>query len=402
MTTSRIVPLLAMLVAVLGAPPLHAQGFSSGSTGSDGAFTMASDTTLDVPADGVFNFTTVTITSGTLRFRRNALNTPVFLLATGDVQISNANVIVDGVAGTSNPPAGGAGGPGGFDGGDPGIQSIPPGAGHGPGGGRGGIITVPGTAPNSAGAAAYGSVAARASTSDGAAYGSPLLVPMLGGSGGGGAAGLEANPGTGGSGGGGAILIASSTRIIINAGGGVFARGGDNSFPHSGQGSGGAIRLVAPVVGGNATLEVRGGAGGINESGGDQGGAGRVRIDTIDRTQIRFTYGPSSSVLSIGSFMAVFPPTVPRLQIVQVAGQAIAAGAPADVLLPFGTNPSQTVRVRATDFTGTVPIDVVLVPASGDPTVIPAQITMTSNPAEVSVNVTFPINNRTRVWAWTR
>jgi hypothetical protein len=386
----------AAIALMLPVAPLHAQGFNSGSDGSDGAFTMNSDTTLDVPSDGIFNFTTVTITAGSLRFRRNALNTPVFILATGDIQISNANTFVEGSAGSSNPPAGGSGGPGGFDGGDPGFQDIAPGAGHGPGGGAGGNATAAPTAAESAGAAAYGSTAQRASASDGATYGSPLLVPLVGGSGGGGGTGSASGPGVGGSGGGGAILLASNTRITVD-GGGIFARAASPGVQHSGMGSGGGIRLVAPVVGGNATLSVTGSFG-FDE----QGGAGRVRLDTIDRTQIRFNYQPDSSVLSIGSFMAVFPPVVPKLDLVEVAGRAIAPGAPVDILLPFGTNPNQNVKVRATDFTGTVPIEVVLVPASGPRTVVQSQITMTTNPAQATVNVTFPLNNRTRVWAWTR
>jgi hypothetical protein len=393
---------MAIVVAFLAAPPANAQNFDSGSDGSDGAFTMNQDTTLDVPPDGKFNFTTVTITAGSLRFRRNALNTPVFILATGDISMTNANIFVDGVNGTANPPAGGAGGPGGFDGGEPGFQSIPPGDGNGPGGGAGGDAGIVGTAPGSAGAAAHATGAQQQSTSDGAVYGSPLLVPMIGGSGGGGGAGSGTSPGQGGSGGGGAILLASNTRIDLTGGGGIFARGGSNGFPHTGQGSGGAIRLVAPLVGGDTNLQVHGGSGGVNTNNGDSGGAGRVRIDTIDRTRIRFNYSPSIAVLSVGSFMAVFPPVVPKLDIIEAAGQAIPGGAPVDVLLPFGSNPNQTVKVRASDFTGSVPIDVVLVPTSGPRIVIPAQINMTTNPAQVTVNVIFPVNNRTRVWAWTR
>src|SRR5262249_51244183 len=154
----RIGQSLAAALLLLLAAPLQAQNFNSGSDGSDGAFTMSQDTTLDVPPDGIFNFTTVTITAGTLRFNRNALNTPVFVLATGDISITKANIIVDGVPGTSNPPAGGAGGPGGFDGGEPGVQAIPPGPGNGPGGGAGGDSNAGGASNTSAGAAAYATV----------------------------------------------------------------------------------------------------------------------------------------------------------------------------------------------------------------------------------------------------
>jgi hypothetical protein len=388
-----------ILLGLVLAAPLHAQGFDSGSTGADGDFTMSQDMTLDLPPDGIFNFRTVTITGGSLRFRRNALNTPVFILATGDIQISNANVLVDGTAGTSNPPAGGAGGPGGFDGGDPGVQAIAPGSGHGPGGGAGGDAGAPGTSATSAGAASYGGTPDRPSTSDGAVYGSPLLVPLAGGSGGGGGIGSGNGPGQGGGGGGGAILLASNTLVNI-ANSGIFARGGGN-FPHTGSGSGGAIRLIAPAVVGGATLGVSGG-GGSNESQGDRGGFGRIRIDTIDRTGIRFNFDPLAA-FSVGAFMAVFPPVVPRLDIVEAAGRSIPEGSgPVAVVLPFGSPSAQTVTVRATNFTGPLPIEVVLVPTSGPRQVVQTEINTSANPPEVRVDVDIPVNNRTSIYAWTR
>src|SRR5690349_20307730 len=76
---------------LLGVSALHTfgQAFSSGSTGSYGPLNVTADITLDMPADGVFNCTTINIASAkTLKFRRNALNTPVVLLATGDVTIT--------------------------------------------------------------------------------------------------------------------------------------------------------------------------------------------------------------------------------------------------------------------------------------------------------------------------
>ena len=66
-----------------------AQSFSSGSTGADGAFSPTVDTTLTLPPNGVFNFTTVMIPAGvTVRFTRNVPNTPVTLLASGNVGIA--------------------------------------------------------------------------------------------------------------------------------------------------------------------------------------------------------------------------------------------------------------------------------------------------------------------------
>ena len=41
-----------------------AQAYDSGSTGADGAFAPQVDTTLQLPEDGIFNFTTFTVPSG--------------------------------------------------------------------------------------------------------------------------------------------------------------------------------------------------------------------------------------------------------------------------------------------------------------------------------------------------
>lgn len=379
-------------IALVGALPTLAlaQGFSSGSTGADGALNVTSDTTLNVPPNGIFNFTTINVASGvTLRFNRNALNTPVYLLATGDVTVTGT-INVDGGTGTSNPPVGGAGGPGGFDGGMPGFISIGPGAGYGPGAGKGGIHSTSGA--SIAGGGAYAGVSNSNSTNNGVAYGSPLLVPMLGGSGGGGSAG---SPGTGGGGGGGALLIASNTRIAIS--GSLNARGGAQ-VGSGGHGSGGAIRLLSPVVSGTGSLNVTGG------SWATTAGDGRIRIDTIDRRDLRLSFIPLSAV-NVGSFMAVFPNPTPRLDILNAAGTAIPEGAaePVFIQLPFGSSPERTVTVQARNFSGVVPIRVVLTPDSGDLVVIDDQIDNTTvNPAQKTVNVTLPINVRTHVAVWTR
>src|SRR5262245_6851463 len=108
--------------------------------GASPSITVAANETKEVvlPDDGRLECTTVTVAAnGTLTFRKNALNTPVYILATGDVVVSG-RIDVAGRPGTSSPPLGGAGGPGGFDGGEPGIVQVPPGAGGGPGAGAGG------------------------------------------------------------------------------------------------------------------------------------------------------------------------------------------------------------------------------------------------------------------------
>jgi hypothetical protein len=382
--------LLALMAGALTVSSACAQSFSSGSDGSYGAINITNNTTLPLPPDGKFNATTISVASGvTLTFSRNLLNTPVYLLATGDVFISGT---IDASGQSGNSVAGGLGGPGGFDGGSPGEDpsSIPPGAGFGPGAGNGGRGS---TAVDGAGAGSYGAKATSgSSTNHGVIYGSPLLIPLVGGSGGGGTTG---SPGTGGGGGGGAVLIASTTKITLNAGSHIYVRGGGSGGGSYNGGSGGAIRLVAPVISGN---------GEVNVYSNDGGGSGRIRIDTLDRSSLSLNFQPSVTA-SVGAAMFLFPSPLPKLDILQAAGTTIAEGTakPVVVVLPFGTSPNQTVTVQARDFTGVVPINVVLTPENGAPTTYPAQIDMSSgNPATTTVNVVLPVNVRTVVNAWTR
>src|SRR5437667_12626146 len=109
MKTRTIVGLSIMLATQLPAAP-----FNSGSTGSYGPIEITTNTTLDMPPDGVFHCTTITVAAGaTLKFRRNSLNTPVNLLAQSNVLI-NGNIDLSGTSAPAGSP--GLGGPGGFDG----------------------------------------------------------------------------------------------------------------------------------------------------------------------------------------------------------------------------------------------------------------------------------------------
>src|SRR5438132_9969082 len=173
----------------LGGGPAAAQTFNSGGTGADGAFSPTSTTTLTLPPSGVFNFTTVNIPSGvTVRFTKNATNTPVTILASGDVTIAGT-IDVSGAPGgggsgqTLLTPNGGRGGPGGFDGGSGsnGIVSTTGGAGLGPGGGAGGVLFVSNSGGGGVGTAGGGG---GQGSGGGPAYGTPTLLPLIGGSGG--------------------------------------------------------------------------------------------------------------------------------------------------------------------------------------------------------------------------
>lgn len=371
--------------------PSAAQSFSSGSDGSMGALTLTGNTTLDIPPDGIFHFTTVTVPENlTLTFKKNPLNTPVYILATGDVTI-NGIINVSGSGSNPNIPDGGAGGPGGFDGGKPGFGAVPPGNGQGPGGGKGGVPTVSDAA--SAGGGGFGSRAEDwVNTYDGEIYGNPLLIALIGGSGGGGTTG---QPGRGGGGGGGAILIASSTKIELSSKGKIYAQGGNNS--NLNEGSGGAIRLVAPVVSGTGELNVE-------CPYGNYAGDGRIRVDSINRSGLAVAFRPLSAT-TVGSTMLVFPEPLPRLDITEACGRAISVGEPAPVIvnLPFNSPTGQVVRLRAKDFNSVVPVRVVLTPDNGQRVVYDAEIdNKAANPATVDVPVVMPVNVQVTINAWTR
>ena len=393
----------ALAAACLGLCLSVAQGpaiaeFQSGSDGSDGAIVVNTDLTLDLPADGIFNVTTLTVAAGaTLRFNRNPANTPVYILATGDISIAGS-IDIRGLDGGSSIPYAGSGGPGGFDGGLPTIGATPASAGQGPGGGQ------PGNADDGsvcAGCGNYnGGLSCSGSANHGASYGSTLVLPLVGGSGGGGTTDRI----IGGGGGGGAILLASDTRVSISGGinaAGGSAAGGINENYYGGHGSGGAIRIVAPEVLGTGVLDVAGGT----ISGGYFAGQGRVRIDAINGANHALEVWPPES-LSIGALLYSFHPGGrPSLAIIEAAGTVIPEGrqSAVEVLLPFDASAEQNVVVQARNLVGTVPIEVVLIPRQGDRTSFSAEIDMGgADVAQVIVPVTLPANVLTEISAWVR
>jgi len=378
--------LLAGLLGGLGLLNTNAQfTFHSGSDGSYGPMNITTDTNLALPADGIFRCTTITVASNaTLTFTPNTFNTPVYLLATNDV-IINGTINVSGSLGTG--VLGGAGGPGGFAGGNSGTGGLPDGGGHGPGAGAVG------------GAASYGTTAYLnygffGTTTNGAIYGSPLLVPLVGGSGG------TSSGGSGGVGGGGAVLIASNTRIEVT--GAITAVSPSlNLSGFAGLGSGGGIRLVAPVVTGNGSLNASGSQNLYTSDA--YGGAGRIRIDCMDRRSLALNLVPSS-VATIGANMVAIPTNAPRLNITQAAGNTIPEGtnSPVFFMLPQGASTNQTVTVQARNFNALVPIRVVLTPDNGPSSSYDTNIDNTVSPALVTVPVVVPVNVQVHVNAWTR
>lgn len=369
--------------------------FDSGSDGSFGDLIVTNDTHLQMPPDGIFKCKTIDIQKGvTLTFAPNAANTAVYLLATGDVFIDGT---IDVSGGQGNGSLGGLPGPGGFAGGHPGFGLVKPGAGMGPGGGLGGLQD--GSSLSGAGSGGYLYQSGwGASTNHGRPYGTPVLIPLVGGSGGGGNIRTDGGGGQGGGGGGGAILIASNKKIDFSRAGNagvVQSIGGSHNGAGNG-GSGGAIRFVAPTVIGVVRAYVT--TSGTSSD-------GRVRIDTIDATQMGTDIRPGVAG-SRGTFLITGLSTnTPTLNIVQVGNQTIPPGqvVPVSVLLPNGTSPTQPVTVLAKNFGAKVPVNVVLTPESGDPIVVPLDIDNTSkNPATASVNVNVPINVPVTLNVWTR
>lgn len=363
--------------------------FDSGSTGADGTLNPTVNTEIVLPASGVLNYTSINIPAGvTVTFKKNATNTPVYLLASGNVTIAgtidvrggdakSTGTYGDGALGDDGVP--GFGGPGGFDGGRGGredaaqrVDIVRGGPGLGPGGGRGGIEGGNGCANDGFGYYRYmASGGAYGDSTWGShvgwqcdgnyrtnyvpaakAYGSALLQPLIGGSGGGGGRGGTAYPGSGGGGGGGAILVAASgtmaiTGTIDSTGGDAGGIAGTGVGGEGAGGSGGAIRLMATSISGNGKLYAAGGCwnynntrrqycgitGPYNARGGAQG---RIRLEaeaitfsgTADPAYAKDVPGP------------VFLAEAPSLRIASVAGQAVPENPTgnADITLPADTS----------------------------------------------------------------
>ena len=377
---------------------VHAAPFSSGSTGADGPFSPTQDITLQVPPDGKFNYTTITIPLGVdVRFTRNSRNTPVYMLATGNV-IINGNIDVGGQdAGTGGDfSLQGRGGPGGGDGGRGGpTPSVAGGDGLGPGGGHGGIDDNTKTIGGGGGGyQVAGSNATSYTTglpgSGGPAYGTAWVQPLAGGSGGGGGAGSSSSGaigGGGGGGGGGAILIASSGTIsgssgFIVAQGGTGSRGGSAlGAPRcdgtGGGGSGGAIRLLAAAItfpssralvdGGSTTGQICTGALG------GTGGAGFKRFEVLFGGTLDISNNPTLSITRVAGIDAP----------VNLTGYG-------DITLPANTPNPVSVELRATNIPPGGTVTVTVSPSAGPSVSVTSTIlvgTQASSTATAQISV---------------
>ena len=206
---------LSLLLAVFAASGFLAPAAITvpGANGTDGALNITADTEIDLSqavtatwdsdnsADAgkgvydadkwavVFKYTSVNVAAGaTVTFKNHPSRAPVVWLVSGDVTIGGA-VNLNGedklfsVRGLSEP------GPGGFRGGAGFYSGVGAGSGFGPSGGERG----------DSGNAGGGSHQTVGEENDAApiVYGNPSCIPLVGGSGGGGAAGVDGSGGGG-------------------------------------------------------------------------------------------------------------------------------------------------------------------------------------------------------------
>lgn len=318
-------------------------------------------TALQLPADGVLKYRNVYIAPNVnLTFTKNQNNTPVTLLASGNVVIdANGTLNVSGSNGTTFLNTG-KGGPGGFDGGGGGGLTLPGSRGQGPGAGGGGAYGV--NYPGGGGGGGHASSASNGGTGNGsyggaggAAYGNTNLFPMVGGSGGGGTGATASQTGYAGGGGGGSILIAASGTIdvkgLINARGG---NGGLNGYlSGAGGGSGGSIYLVATTISGDGEINAIGGYGGYTESyvksNGGNGSLGRIRLEAWNLLRTN----QSNPNFSFKQYpVNVIPAVMPSLTIASVGGVAVPTLPKGDVrnpdvIIPAGATMPLTIIVSA-------------------------------------------------------
>ncbi len=352
---ATLISLLLLSAGVFVLPGL-AQ-VNSGSDGSDGAFNPTSNITIDMAdhPNGVYNYTSVNIPAGvTVKFIPNTANTPVTWLVQNNCTISGT-VDVSGKSATNE--FGAAGGPGGYGGGNGGVS---PSVGLGPGGGGIGSAVLQYGTYIIGGNGSYGSMGTTNNgVLPGSTYGSPFLIPLVGGSGCGGCNRIYNGYGSyidarGGGGGGGAILIAVSGSITVN--GTIIANGGGGGI--NGYGSGGGIRLVANTINGNGAVG----------AGGSPGGCGRIRFDS----PVNAFAGSTNRVFSTGYQPVIMPAAnqAAHLTVASVGGVPVPPSptgkiATPDALLSAQQENPVSIVVNCTNIPLNTPITVTVCPSSG-------------------------------------
>lgn len=346
----------------------------------------------------VYKFSTIDIPPNVIvKFKNHPSGAPVVWLAQGDVNIYG-EINLNGENGFESQvwPAFAEPGPGGFPGGAPTDRTTQIGSlGFGPGGSN--------VLDNSPRSACYSG-----RTNDGGnnclsgrRYGNDQIFPLIGGSG----AGVrfasgEARPSVGGAGGG-AILIATDTVMHLQQSSRLTAFGGtavcitNDAAPvqRGGQGSGGAIRLLAGIQ--MTALGYISAAGGGWTSCAGYGGLGRIRLEAPTMEQPV----PPNPVLGFTTSLvpgAVFPEDdAPRLTLVSVDS----VGAPDDPSagpmttdVEIDTDQVAQVAIRATNIPAGTRVDVRVVPLLGDEIVVQSSMLamQPDGSLHATATITFP------------
>jgi hypothetical protein len=369
-TFKTILALIALILAAF-AQPLSAQ-IVIPSDGSDGALNITSNTVIDLSqaVTGVwsnnnsgnagkgiydiskwavvFKYSSVNIASNmSVTFSNHPSRAPVVWLVTGNVTI-NGELNLDGATYSTDPLRLAEPGPGGFRGGAS-LQGsfVPAGSGFGPGG-----------FPQTFGY--YSGI-----------YGSPQIIPVLGGSGG-------AGNSTGGGGGGGAILIACPGVITVN--GSCHANGGIGNW----HGSGGAIRLVADQIQGSGSLLA------------NFYNLGRIRLEA-NTFSVTLGTAPAPS-MGLPTPVMIWPPTnAATVRLVSIGSQS----APVDPRAQIGTSQDTTlftnsapVVVETANFPTNGTVNVFIKPRNGNPiTGVATYVSGTTNLATWQYQATIPLRD---------
>ncbi len=185
-------------------------------------------------------------------------------------------------------------------------------------------------------------------------YGNAQIVPLMGGSGGGGY-GSDYS----GSGGGGAILIAAPNDIVIN--GSCVAEGG---FSGVYSGSGGAIRLIASRILGNGSLSAAAAY------------PGRIRLEA-DTASPDLTINPPVGVASPNPLIIWPEATASTVQVVSIGGQSPPPDPTASITAPatdltISTTNSVTIVVQTAHFPTNGVVSVYIKPRNSANSTLPA------------------------------
>ena len=339
------------VVASAAASSLHAQLVVPYADGSDGALVISNGTVIDLsqavtgnwtntsgsPGKGVydptqwavvFKYSSVEIAAGaTVNFANHPTHAPVVWLVSGDVTI-NGNVGLNGQGADQESNRLPEPGPGGYRGG--GGPTWGTGSGFGPGGGVGN--------------GAYGSYTG--------SYGNPQIIPLIGGSGGSGFGGWSVNGGAGG----GAILIAATGTITVN--GHCEAVGGGN-------GSGGAIRLVANQITGTGYLIAS--------------ASGRIRLEANSPSGALYLV-PATQMVTPSNPATIFPDAnTPTVTVLNIAGLPAPADPKSSMSVGTGTadltvasTAEVTIQLQTRNFPTTGTVTVYIKPRNRDQTTLTA------------------------------